>query len=113
MIFCGIALYYGNTYIIFLLREVFLHMCTASWASVSEPHTSVFNFEFCLFVRPSVHTVRHILHIVCVSNTPFKNISYHMHIDISSLHVAYTVVLIIYHRLADSELVSSEYACMD
>ena len=26
-----------------------------NWASVSEPHTSVFNFEFCLYVRLSVH----------------------------------------------------------
>ena len=59
------------------------------WASVSEPHTSVFNFRVLfLSVRPSVRTVCRIPHIVCVSNTMFENVSYRMHIDISSLHLS-------------------------
>ena len=34
-----------------------------NWANVSKPHTSVFNLEFCLYVRPSVRSVAYRLRI--------------------------------------------------
>ena len=41
-------------------------------------------------IRP--YSRLHTAYIICVSNT-FENVSYCSHIDISSLHVAYTTVL--------------------